>query len=175
MFVLLAMVLAACGAPNAEAPTPTTEPRGAPTLAATLPRELGGVEVQIYSMRGPEFVASADADPALLDFLGRLDAELEQVSAAFGFLAEPQVDLLALRVQGVGQQRLSREFRAVPSLPDVPHIAWAGQTVGGKQVLVAASQDPDQGMYYLYVLRDTLYLVATPLPDLAAEALHGLP
>jgi hypothetical protein len=177
----LIVLLAACTSspssepPRSEPPSPISSPRGAPTLAATLPRELGGMELPVFSMRGAEFVASADADPELLSFLDRLNADLEEVSVAFGFLVEPQIDLLTMRVEGITEQRLSREFRAAHAGGDAPEMEWRRDSTAGKQVLVADAADPAQGSYYLYVRGDTLYLVATPHQELAEEAVAGLP
>jgi hypothetical protein len=176
-WAVLAAVLMACSAPPVATPTPDADPdlKGDPELAATLPRLIGGTRIVVFSMRGPDFVATAEADPALLEFIDRLGVSTDDVSVAFGFCADPKADVLAFRAAGVDDEELVRQFQAVNERSGSGEVGWESDTIGGKGVQVTASDDLGDGTLYLYAHGDTLYVVVTPERATAREVLRTLP
>src|SRR5439155_24350879 len=107
---LLTVMLAACASNSGAAtPTPSPTPTPVPTpstgasasgllpsfslpsnakeLAALIPDTLGGVKVTKGSMKGSDFVNSSSSNPELKTFLDSIGKSLNDVSAAFGFVA----------------------------------------------------------------------------------------
>jgi len=193
---LLTVTLVACSSSGGAAtPTPSPTPTPAPTpstdasgqqlpsfslpsnakeLEALIPDTLGGAKVTKASMKGSDFVNSSSSNPELKTFLDSVGKSLNDVSAAFGFVAGGSSGsaVLAFRVQGVDNSRLIDEFKK--SANSSGTMTWTSANVGGKNVQQA--KDPDtQVNTYLYGTADLLFLVETNDTKIAQEALQHLP
>ena len=193
---LLTVVLAAC-ASNSGASTPTPSPTPSPTptiqpsastalpsfalpsnakeLEALLPDTLGGMKVTKASYKGSDFVNSSSSNDELKAWLSSVGKSLDDVSAAFGFVASDTSGsaIFAFRVQGVDNSRLIDEFKTSMSSSGT-NTTWTSANVGGKNVQQA--QDPDtKSTIYLYGTADLVFFITTNDPKLAQEALSHLP
>jgi len=153
-------------------------PNSAPELAALLPDEIGGQEVQKISMGGAELMAEGSgADPEFVSFLERVGAQPDDVSVAFVFTLSAEGDtagIAAFRVAGASSDELEREFRA--SLDSEGEtIDWQEQSVGGKDVLTAPDTNNEDATQYLYTVGDIVFIVTSTSEETAAELLEPLP
>ena len=193
---LLTVMLAAC-ASNSGAATPTPSPTPVPTpstgasasellpsfslpsnakeLEALLPDTLGGAKVTKASMKGSDFVNSSSSNAELTAWLNSVGKSLNDVSAAFGFVASGSSGsaVLAFRVQGVDNAKLVDAFKSSSNISGTT-MTWTSTNVGGKNVQEA--KDPDtQTSTYVYGTADLLFLVETNDTKIAQEALQHLP
>ena len=153
-------------------------PNSAPELAALLPDEIGGQQVQKISMSGAELMAEGSgADPEFVSFLERVGAQPDDVSVAFVFTLSAEGDtagIAAFRVAGASSDELEREFRA--SLDSEGEtIDWQEQSVGGKDVLTAPDTNNEDATQYLYTVGDVVFIVTSTSEETAAELLEPLP
>ncbi|TMB50012.1 MAG: hypothetical protein E6J50_06740 [Chloroflexi bacterium] len=195
---LLTVMLAACASNSGAAtPTPSPTPTPVPTpstgasasgllpsfslpsnakeLEALIPDTLGGVKVTKGSMKGSDFVNSSSSNPELKTFLDSIGKSLNDVSAAFGFVASGSSGsaVLAFRVQGVDNAKLVDAFKSSSNISGTT-MTWTSANVGGKNVQEA--KDPDtQTSTYVYGTADLLFLVETNDTKIAQEALQHLP
>ena len=149
---------------------------GDPELADRFPDTVGGQPLTVQSMRGDQMGALGGADPTFQEFLDSVDAELSDVSFAFGGVTSG-TDVFtvgAFRILGASEDDLEREFIAASEESgDVSDLDSA--TVGGKDVLVGADPSGDTPLqFYLYTKDDTLYFL-TGSEEQAAEVLEALP
>src|SRR5918992_1058634 len=85
-------------------------------LEALLPDTIGNIEMQTFSMRGNEFMASGEDNQEFIDFLERVGAEADDVSVAFGFgfnAEDPTgagAAIFAFRVVGADTDQLLAEM-----------------------------------------------------------------
>jgi hypothetical protein len=209
LVVLLALAVAACSSEGAasaspsEAATaePTPEPvesaepsaepdasglalpsfdlNGDPELADRFPDTVGGQPLLVQSMRGDQMAGLGGADPTFEEFLDSIDADLTDVSVAFGgvFNADDPEGIFsvgAFRVLGASEDDLEREFIAASEdAGDFSGLEPA--SVGGKDVLAGADPSGETELrIYLYTKDDTLYFL-TGTEEQAAEVLEALP
>ena len=155
---------------------PSFDLNGDPELAARFPDTVGGEPLQVTSMRGDQMGALGGSDPTFEEFLTSIDAELSDVSFAFGGVmnAESIFSVGAFRILGANQEDLEREFiSASEDAGDFTDLEDA--TVGGKDVLTALDPSGETGAsFYLYTKDDTLYFL-TGTEEQAAEVLEALP
>lgn len=157
---------------------PSFDLAGDPELAARFPGTVGGVPLEVQSVRGDAFAQFGGADPAFEAFLDSIDAELSDVSVAFGGGASADgtsfLSVGAFRVLGASEDDLEREFLAASEAEG--DFAGAEQTtIAGKEVWSAA--DPSgqtDARVVIYTKDDTLYFV-TGTEDQITEILEALP
>jgi hypothetical protein len=170
---------------SSEAPEASTDPdatvgalpsfdlNGDPELAARFPDTIGGEPLQVQSMRGDTFMSLGGSDPAFEDFLASVDAEMSDVSVAFGGSASG-LSVGAFRVLGASEDDLEREFIAASE--DAGDITGLEQaSIGGKDVWTAV--DPSgttETSFFLYTKDDTLYFLTGAEADVT-EILEALP
>lgn len=155
---------------------PSFDLNGDPDLAARFPDTVGGEPLTVQSMRGDQMGAFGGTDPTFQEFLDSIDAELEDVSFAFGGVMSgtDPFSVGAFRVLGASEDDLQREFIAASEdTGDISGLEDA--SVGGKDVLTGADPSGDTTMrFYLYTKDDTLYFL-TGSEEQAAEVLEALP
>ncbi len=153
---------------------PSFDINGDPDLAARFPSTVGGEAIQVISFRGDTLMAAGEIDPTFQDFLDSTDAELDDVSVAFGGSPDGSLSMAAFRVLGVAEDRLEEEFlSASEEAGDIENAERA--SVGGKDVWVAAdSTGTTSASVYLYVKDDTVYFL-TGSEEQATEILSALP
>jgi hypothetical protein len=194
---LLVVVLAACSSSSGSSPTPSPTPTPAPTptaaassaaalpslnlpnnakeLEALLPDTLGGVKLVKASYKGSDFINSQNSNEEFKTWLTSVGKSLDDVSAAFGFVASGTSGsaIFAFRVQGVDNSRLIDAFKT-SAAQGSSTMTWTSANVGGKNVQQA--QDPDtKSTVYLYGTADLVFFVSTNDPAVAQEALSHLP
>ncbi|MGH2427456.1 MAG: hypothetical protein ACRDGV_01025 [Candidatus Limnocylindria bacterium] len=164
-----------------EAALPTFDlPSSAAELEALLPDEIGGVPMEKFSMRGAELMAGGggDADQEFIDFLNRVGAQPDDVSAAFAFgISEDftsSATVVAFRVEGVPEDRLAAEMQAAFEA-DETATDFTPANVGGKDVLVGQTDEELAPLAYLYSVGDIVFFLGTSNEADAAEVLSGLP
>jgi heat shock protein HslJ len=196
---LLTVLVAACSS-NAGAsatPTPTPEPTATPAASATasggipfpsignsdtaleslLPDAVDGITLQKYSMKGNEFMGSAQADPQTQAFLNALGVSPSDISVAFGFgvdiANQSALGVFAFKAPGAGADRLLTVFKTAAAQGDTTYD-WQSATVSGKSVQQASEPSDPTTQIYLYPTNDVLFLV-TGNAGPAADALSALP
>ena len=173
---------------SSEAPEASTDPdatvgalpsfdlNGDPELAARFPDTVGGQPLEVQSMRGDTFMSLGGSDPSFQEFLDSVDAELSDVSVAFGGAAsgESFLSVGAFRILGASEDDLEREFIAASEeAGDITGMEQA--TVGGKDVFTAVDPSGEtDASVYLYTKDDTLYFLTGSEADVA-EILEALP
>jgi len=192
---LLTVVLAACSSSGGATPSPTPSPTPVPTpsasasgalpsfnlpsnakeLEALLPDTLGGAKVTKASMKGSDFVNSSSSNAELTAWLNSVGKSLNDVSAAFGFVASGTSSnaVFAFRVAGVDNGKLIDEFKK-SSDTSGPAMTWTSANVGGKNVQ-KATDSSQNATVYLYGSADLMFIVETNDPAIAQEALSHLP
>ena len=183
---LLTVTLAAC-ASNSGAATPTPSPTPVPTPSTgasasellpsfSLPSNtLGGMKVTKASYKGSDFVNSTNSNEEFKTWLNSVGKSLNDVSAAFGFVASGTSGsaIFAFRVEGVDNARLIEAFKTSMGSTNST-MTWTLANVGGKNVQRA--EDPDtKTAIYLYGTADLLFFVTTNDTKVAEEALQHLP
>lgn len=147
-----------------------------PELAARFPDTVGGQPLQVQSMRGDTFMSVGGSDPAFEEFLDSVDAELSDVSVAFGGAASGDsiLSVGAFRILGASEDDLEREFIAASE--DAGDITGLEQAnIGGKDVWTAVDPSGETGAsVYLYTKDDTLYFLTGSEAEVA-EILEALP
>ena len=200
---LLSIALAACSsagtasAPASASPAPTATPTAEPTptdsaaagtpnplasfdfnqdkaLEGLLPDTVGDLTLTKYSVKGAEFFSGAGTDPAFKDFLDRVHAQPDDVSAAFAGDETNSLSLLALRIAGANTDDLKTEFRRAMEESSSTKIDLTEATVGGKSVLTGFDPDQNSNVYF-YVTGDVLFFVTTTDKAVAEAALQKLP
>ena len=170
-------------APEASASTdasigafPSFDLNGDPELAARFPDTVGGQPLQVQSMRGDTFMSVGGSDPAFEEFLDSVDADLSDVSVAFGGAASGDsfLSVGAFRILGASEDDLEREFIAASE--DAGDITGLEQAnIGGKDVWTAVDPIGETGAsVYLYTKDDTLYFLTGSEAEVA-EILEALP
>jgi hypothetical protein len=157
---------------------PSFDLNGDPELAARFPDTVGGEPLQVQSMRGDTFASFGGQDPAFDAFLEAVDAELSDVSVAFGGAASADASSFlsvgAFRVLGASQDDLEREFLA--SFEGESELTGAERTtIGGKDVWTAVDPSGEtDASVVIYTKDDTVYFL-TGTDDQLAEILEALP
>jgi hypothetical protein len=148
---------------------------GDPELAGRFPTTVAGDSLEIQSFGGEFFAQMGGADPTFDEFLESVDAELSDVSVAFGGNADGTIGVAAFRIRGATAADLEEEFlNATQEAGDVENVDQ--RSVGGKDVWAAASTDETvPGSVYIYVQDDTVYFLTAPDDDVAGEILEALP
>jgi hypothetical protein len=170
-------------APEASASTdasigafPSFDLNGDPELAARFPDTVGGQPLQVQSMRGDTFMSVGGSDPAFEEFLDSVDADLSDVSVAFGGAASGDsfLSVGAFRILGASEDDLEREFIAASE--DAGDITGLEQAnIGGKDVWTAVDPSGETGAsVYLYTKDDTLYFLTGSEAEVT-EILEALP
>ena len=141
-------------------------------LAATLPKEVGGITLTIETQTGEEFVGESDDFRAILAQLGKQPSDLT-VATGSGTDVEGGrgVFVYAIRVAGLDANRLVDVFKAQIQR-DSPEDVIATETVGGKTTTTVTGDDSKQ---YLYVRGDVLYFAGGDPDELAVEAVSRFP
>lgn len=153
---------------------PSFDINGDPELAGRFPDTVGGEAIQVISFRGDVLMSGGDVDPSFQEFLDATEAELDDVSVAFGGSADGTLNMAAFRVLGVAEDRLEQEFLSASE--DNGDIEGAQRAnVGGKDVWVAVDATGEtSASIYLYVKDDTVYFL-TGTEEQAEEILSALP
>jgi hypothetical protein len=164
------------GDPSAsEFAIPSFDLNGDPELAGRFPTTVAGETIQVQSFGGELFAQMGGADPTFDEFLQSVDAELSDVSVAFGGNTDGTIGVAAFRIRGATAADLEEEFlTATQEAGDVENVDQ--RSVGGKDVWAAASTDETvPGSVYIYVQDDTVYFLTAPDDDVAGEILEALP
>lgn len=198
--VALALGLAACSSGASGTPTPSPTPTSTPTPAASsgssavafpsignsdkelealIPDSIGGVTLQKSSMRGNEFMSSANADPESVAFLNALGVQPSDIGVAFGFgfsaEAQSALGVFVFKANGVPAARLLSVFKdAADKNTDTP-VTWTSATVAGKSVDVGTSSQQGAPKTYLYATNEILFFVVATTDAQASDALSKLP
>lgn len=147
----------------------------APELEALLPDTIAGEQTQKLSMKGATLMAGGAVDSSFTDFLDRLGAQPSDVSVAFATAVQADSQAFAYRVAGTAPADLLREFQAsVGASQGGSDMTWKSVTVGGRQVQQGASSSTDKAIY-LIPHGDTIFVVVTGDPAIAAEIVASLP
>lgn len=155
---------------------PSFDTNGDPDLAGRFPDTVGGEPLQVLSFRGDDPMMAGSVDESFQEFLDATDADIEDVSVAFGGSATggEGFSVAAFRVLGVAEDRLEQEFLAASE--DAGDVSGLEESsVGGKDVWTA--EDPSgttTGSAFIYVKDDTVYFL-TGTEAQAAEILAALP
>lgn len=165
------------GAASGDRPAPSMGPDGNadPALAALLPEVVGGVVMTRRSLDGESLVGDGiSAGGTVAGEFGRLVSAPGDVTVALAVPAGEETSILiaGYRFRGV-------EAAAVRDLlAGFPPQIWSTTTVGGREVLTSIA-DATGSRTYLRVGEGAgsgiLFQVQATDPDLAAEALAGLP
>ncbi len=158
---------------------PSFDLDGDPELADRFPDEVGGQPLTVQSMRGDQMAGLGGADPTFEEFLDSIDAELSDVSVAFGGIFDPAdpenvFSVGAFRILGATEDDLEREFLAASE--DTGEFSGLEEgSVGGKDVLTGLDPSGESQLHvYLYTKDDTLYFL-TGSEEQATEVLEALP
>ena len=155
---------------------PSFDLNGDPELAARFPDTVGGQPLQVQSMRGDTFMSIGGSDPSFEEFLDSVDADLSDVSVAFGGATsgESFLSVGAFRILGASEDDLEREFIAASEeAGDISGMEQA--SVGGKDVWTAVDPSGEtEASVYLYTKDDTLYFLTGSEAEVA-EILEALP
>jgi hypothetical protein len=155
---------------------PSFDLNGDPELAARFPDTVGGQPLQVQSMRGDTFMSIGGSDPSFEEFLDSVDADLSDVSVAFGGATsgESFLSVGAFRILGASEDDLEREFIAASEeAGDISGMEQA--SVGGKDVWTAVDPSGEtDASVYLYTKDDTLYFLTGSEAEVA-EILEALP
>lgn len=158
---------------------PSFDLNGDPELADRFPDTVGGQPLNVQTMGGEQMGALGGADPTFEEFLDSIDADLSDVSVAFGGTVDPAdpdnvFSVGAFRVLGASEDDLQREFLAASE--DTGEFSGLEEgSVGGKDVLTAIDPSGETELrVYLYTKDDTLYFL-TGSEEQAAEVLEALP
>ena len=190
---LLILVVAACQQSASASATPSPSPPegsgfpssigpipsfvGNQALEDTLPTEAAGISFFTFSMSGPDFVAS-EVDQQFLNFLDRLDADIDQVSVAFAIGANSAgtqtASVFAFQVAGAVAADLIDEFQASAEEGGDP-LNWHSATIGGKSVQEADPNADFPTPVVLYATGDVLYFASSTDPDALDAIVAGLP
>lgn len=158
-----------------EAAIPSFDLNGDPELADRFPDTVGGEPLTVQSFRGDVFMTGS-TDPSFEAFLDSVDADLEDVSVAFGGLmsGDSVLSVGAFRVAGADEDELETEFLAATEAEG--DITGAQRrSVGGKDVWAATDPSGEAaGSMFIYVKDDTVYFL-TGTEEQAAEILAALP
>jgi hypothetical protein len=147
----------------------------APELEALLPDTIAGEQTQKLSMKGATLMAGGAVDSSFTDFLDRLGAQPSDVSVAFATAVQADSQAFAYRVAGTAPADLLREFQAsVGASQGGSDMTWKSVTVGARQVQQGASSSTDKAIY-LIPHGDTIFVVVTGDPAIAAEIVASLP
>lgn len=161
---------------GSELALPSFDLNGDPELAARFPDTVGGEPLTVQSMSGDSAGSLIGSDPTFTAFLDSIDAELSDVSFAFGGLmsGESLFSVGAFRILGANQEDLEREFiSASEDAGDITGLEDA--SVGGKDVLTALDPSGEtDARFFLYTKDDTIYFL-TGTEEQAAEVLEALP
>jgi hypothetical protein len=186
------LVLAACQESESSSPSPSpSEPTfplpsgmsplpsfvGDQDLEDTLPDEAVGISFFKISMSGPDFVAG-DVGPQFIEFLDRLEADIEDVSVglAIGSNADgtQTASVLAFRVLGADAPSLIDEFKSSADAGGDP-LVWHTESLGGKSVEVSDPNDDFPTPVVLYATGDVLYFASSTDPAALEEIVRQLP
>lgn len=169
----VALLVAACG--SSATPAPPSQPPTATDLEDTLPTEVAGIAMETRSLSAAEL----EGDPAYADLMARLNnanllpaqAQLAESVPADG---TTELRIVALRLAGTQGQLSLVVNEWANGLPD-PTVE--NTNVGGKPVVQVDDASLEAGTVYVYIsilAPDTMYVVQTPDPVLAAAALEGI-
>ena len=190
--LILTVAVAACEQSASPSPTPSPSEAGFPfpsgmsplpslvgnaELEGTLPTSAGGLTFFSFSMSGPDFV-SGDVDQQFLDFLDRLDADIDQVSVAFAIGSNGDGSqtgsVFAFQVEGAVAEDLVDEFKASAEQGGEP-LTWHDATIGGKQVQEADPNADFPTPIVLYATGDVLYFASSTDSSALEDIVRQLP
>lgn len=184
------LLLAACQESETPSPSPS-EPSfplpsgmsplpsfvGDQELEDTLPAEAVGIDFFKISMSGPDFVAG-EVNQQFIDFLDRLDADIEDVSVAFAIGSNDDgtqtASVFAFRVLGADAPSLIDEFKSSADAGGDP-LVWHTESLGGKSVEVSDPNDDFPTPVVLYATGDVLYFASSTDPAALEEIVRQLP
>lgn len=162
--------------PGSGAAIPSFDMNGDPELASRFPDTVGGEALQVLSFDGATMESAGGVDASFQDFLDSVDADIDDVSVAFGGAASGggTLSVAAFRVAGQSEDRLEEEFLSVSEeAGDISGLEEA--SIGGKDVWTAQNPtDQTAGTAYIYVKDDTVYFL-TGTEEQASEILAALP
>jgi hypothetical protein len=189
-------ILVACGPAASESPSESLEASQAASEAAIpsgdgvlpsftagavaaleelIPDTVGELTLTKESSRGDEFVASADADPAVAKFIDDLGVSPSDISMAQGFAFAADFSstlfMFVIRAEGADSNTLLTAFMEAMNSNAASPMQWSSATVGGKQV---QSAGVDLGSTYLYAKGDIVFWITADSAS-AEEVLSGLP
>ena len=150
-----------------------------PQLAAQLPSEVRGTQLQKVSFAGAQFLTGNDENSRefrdTLTRLGKSPADVT-VAAAADPASALKVQIVAFKVAGADANRVLQELLASARRESTAGVDVAQTTIGGKSVTTMLDKDEtDEGLAYLYPKGDTVFFVQSPDRALAEEAVSKLP
>ena len=152
---------------------------GDPELAARFPDTVGGQPFTMISARGDQMGGGGATNPTFQAFLDSIDADMTDVSVAFGFQfdaddPEGGFSAAAFRVLGATEDELATAFIAATE-ESAGFTGFESASVGGKDVRTATDPSGESSAtVYLYAKDDTMYFL-TGSEEQAAEVLEALP
>lgn len=177
---------AEASASGSEVAIPSFElPNSAPELLALLPDKIGDLpsfpEAEL-SMNGKDFVEQGgdQGNQEFVDFLDRLNASTDDVSVASKTYVADMTNatdasaIFAFRVAGADSGQLLSEMQTAMG-SDQENLSWSADTVGGKSVQVAETDQTAGAKTYLYVVNDIVFAVIASDDKIAGDALSQLP
>ena len=139
-------------------------------LEDVIPDTVGDLTLAKESLKGSEFLVSADSDPAQIKFVEEVGVSPSDISIATGSANNADFTeflfVFVIRAQGADSDRLKSAFLTASAEGGSTPPEWVDATVGGKSV--QTSSGGSLGTGYLYASGDVLvWLIAAP--DALAE------
>ena len=191
--ISLVALVAACGGSSATAPaasapavvSPGGSPGGSDTfggfaksakLEGTLPQTANGVALTTGSLNVIQFYATGyTAANFLTVFSSALGVPPSQIGVAAAVDASGgTIEIIAGQFVGQTSAALQSEIEAYAKQTD-PNVVLANTTIGGKSVTTATFPSSHAGPTISYITGDTIYLIQSPVPATAEDALKQLP
>jgi hypothetical protein len=164
----------------ASSPVPSVDSHGVPELEALLPTKIGGVQLKLYSLRGPDFYALGTTDTqgrldTMLGALGKTVADLS-VADAGDPSGQAILELGAFRVAGAQPAALLADWIAANEASSPGDIAVSSEVVDGRRLTKLVDRTRDvAATTRAYVKGDTIFLIGADDPALVSAALAQLP
>ena len=140
-------------------------------LEDIIPDTVGGLTVAKESLKGSEFLVSADSDPAQIKFVEEVGVSPSDISIATGSANNADFTeflfVFVIRAQGADSNRLRSAFLTASAEDGSTPLEWVDATVGGKSVQTATGGSI--GTSYLYASGDVLVWLVASTDDLAGE------
>ena len=134
-------------------------------LENVIPDTVGDLTIAKESLKGSEFLVSADSDPAQVKFVEDLGVSPSDISIATGSANNADFTeflfVFVIRAQGADSDRLKAAFLTASQADGSSPLEWVDANVGGKSVQTSAGGAIGTG--YLYASGDVLvWLIAAP-------------
>ncbi len=163
-----------------DSPEPSVDSHGVPDLEALLPRTVGGVALERYSLTGKDFYATGTPETqqrldTFLGILGKTVADL-RVGDAGDPSGRAILDVGAFQVVGAKPEQLLSEWVSSTQAAHPGQISVSSTTIGGRALTKLIDGTREVGATtYAYVQGDTIFLVGADDVALVTDAIAQLP